>query len=209
VTLEGMTSYAVIWREGNGPLYAGKLELGAAALRLRGSGPRSSLARRDIAYADVAEVRIARTPTERLNGGPAVVLDRRAAAPIIVVAALSGVGVVFELADLLAGHKAEQTASASRVAVAVPIKAETRERVRGLIDAGPPFDADDVGLDRHHVFVTEREVIFVFEGQNVRSAVRQLARDARFWKAAAWRDCIAGRPRIAEEAYSWVTKRRR
>jgi hypothetical protein len=208
VTLEGMTSYAVIWREGNGPLYAGKLELGAAALRLRGSGPRSSLARRDIAYADVAEVRIARTPTERLNGSPAVVLDRRAAAPIIV-AALSGVGVVFEVADLVAGLTAEQRASVSRVAVAVPIKPERRERVRQLIEAGPPFDGDELGLERHHVFVTEGEVIFVFEGQDVRNAVRQLARDARFWKAAAWRDCIAGRPRIADEAYSWVTKRRR
>jgi hypothetical protein len=143
-----MTSYAVIWREGNCPSYAGKLELGAAALHLRGSGPRSSLARRDIPYADVAGVRIARAPTERLNGGPTVVLDRRAATPI-VVGAVSWVGVVSELADLLTGL-------------------------------------------------------------TVRNAVRQLARDARFWKAAAaWRDCVAGRPRIADEAYSWVTKRRR
>lgn len=201
-----MTSYAVVWREGSGPHYAGKLELGAAALHLRGSGPRSSLGRRDIAYADVAEVRIARAPTERLNGGPTVVLDRRAAAPI-AVAVLSGAGVVFELADLLAGLTAEQTGSASRVAVAVPIKAGTRERVRELVEAGPPFDGDELGLERHHVFVTEREVIFVFEGEDVRNAVRRLARDARFWKAAAaWRDCIAGRPRIADEAYSWVTK---
>jgi hypothetical protein len=204
-----MTSYAVIWREGNGPSYAGKLELGAAALHLRGSGPRSSLARRDIPYADVAGVRIARAPTERLNGGPTVVLDRRAATPI-VVGAVSGVGVVSELADLLTGLTAEKTASSSRVAVAVPIRAQRRERVRELIEAGPPFDADELGLERHHVFVTEGEVIFVFEGEDVRNAVRQLARDARFWKAAAaWRDCVAGRPRIADEAYSWVTKRRR
>ncbi len=198
-----MASYAVIWREGSGPTYVGKLELGAAALRFQGSSSGGALSRHSIRYGDVAGVRIARS-SDRLNGSPTVVLDRRAAASISI-AAINGVGVIFELGDVLAELTAKEAAASSRVVVVVPIKRGARERARQLIAAGPPFDPESIPLEHHRVFVTDREVIFLFEGEDVRRAVEQLVRRPGIWKAAvAWKECLAGPPRVADEAYSWV-----
>jgi hypothetical protein len=68
---------------------------------------------------------------------------------------------------------------------------------------GPPFDPG-TRFQRHQVFVGEREVVFVFEGEDVKEAVQGLARATTVWKAAAvWRECLGGPPRLAEESYSW------
>lgn len=107
-----MASYAVIWREGSGPAYAGRLELGHAALCLRGSSPDGGRGRRSVLYRDVSAVRIARSPSERINGSPVVVLDRRAAVPVSI-AVVSVVGVALELADSLADLIASDDAAAT------------------------------------------------------------------------------------------------
>jgi len=79
-----------------------------------------------------------------------------------------------------------------------------RERARELIADGPPFDPEGTGLIAHQVYVTEREVVFVFEGAKPRAALEQLAGDPSVWRAAAaWRDILTGRPRLAEQAYDW------
>src|SRR5439155_6937477 len=59
-------SYGVVWREGTGPLGRGKLELHPRLLRLDGlaaAGP----ACREIAYGDLALVRVGRAPTDRIS----------------------------------------------------------------------------------------------------------------------------------------------
>ena len=202
-----MESYAVIWREGTGPTYAGKLELGPAALHLRGSSSVGALGRRRVPYGDVATVRIARSPSDRLNGSPTVVIDLRAAASISI-GAVNGIGIVFELGDVLAELAAKEAATSARVVVVVPIRRGVQEQARQLIAAGPPFDPESVSLEHHRVFVTDREVVFIFEGQDVRTTVERLIRRPGVWKAAvAWKDCLAGPPRIADEAYSWGQKR--
>jgi hypothetical protein len=61
-------------------------------------------------------------------------------------------------------------------AVVVPIRRGTAEAARGLIEEGRPFDVEDVGLERHHVFVSEREVVFFFEGESAAAAVDALTR---------------------------------
>ena len=44
----------------------------------------------------------------------------------------------------------------------------------------------------------------MFEGPEARSAVERLVGDAEVWQAAtAWRDCLAGKPRVAETAFAW------
>ena len=198
-----MESYAVIWRNGSGPTYAGKLELGSTALHLRGSSSTGTLDRRSIPYSDIAAVRIVRSPSDRLNGSPTVTLDRRAAASISI-GAVNGIGIVFELADVLVELATKEAAASSRVVVVVPIKRGARENVRELIAAGPPFDAESIPLEHHGVFVTDWEAVFLFEGQDVRTTIEQLVRRPRVWMAAvAWKDCLAGPPRIADEAYSW------
>ena len=88
--------------------------------------------------------------------------------------------------------------------VLVPVKESAREQVRALVAKGAPFDLPSSGLDAHHVFLTEREAIFVFEAGD-RSALERLVANVDVWAAAeAWRECVAGEPRLAEDAYSWM-----
>ena len=75
---------------------------------------------------------------------------------------------------------------------------------RLLIESGPPFDPSETPLTGHHVHLTENEVIFAFEGPDAKAAVERLIGEASVLRAAtAWRECLAGRPRIAEEIYGW------
>jgi hypothetical protein len=91
-----------------------------------------------------------------------------------------------------------------RVAVVVPVRPSAYDTVRVLVADGPPFDLRHSGIDRHEVFVTEHEAVFVFEGANPREAVEQLLADPGVWRAAAaWRDCVRGRPRIADVGFAW------
>lgn len=110
---DAMASYAVVWRDEGGPLYAGKLELGPDALRVQGSSPEGLVASRTIAYAELVGVRIGRGPTDGINGRPSVVLDRGVGRPISI-AAVSGAGIVHEVAHLLAELAAEKREQASR-----------------------------------------------------------------------------------------------
>jgi len=92
----------------------------------------------------------------------------------------------------------------SRAVVVLPLREGTSERAAALLRGGPPFDPGTVGLERHHVFLTEREAVFVFEADS-REAAERLVGDGTFWSAAsAWKDLVAGTPRLAEDLYSWV-----
>jgi hypothetical protein len=76
---------------------------------------------------------------------------------------------------------------------------------RRLVEEGPPFDVERLGLERHHVFVSEREVVFFFEGDSATAAVEALSRSPRVLKAAVrWRGILAGKPRLAEERFGWT-----
>ena len=76
-----------------------------------------------------------------------------------------------------------------------------------LIGHGPPFDAEKVGLERYHVFLTDREAVFLVEADVV-DGLREVVNTAKFSGAAApWQDLAAGPPRVAEEAISWVRPR--
>jgi hypothetical protein len=60
------------------------------------------------------------------------------------------------------------------------------------------------GLDRHEVFLTSDEAVFVFESELGADALAPLLSDPKLWEAvAAWSEYVAGPPRIAEEAFSW------
>jgi hypothetical protein len=92
----------------------------------------------------------------------------------------------------------------SRLVLVAPLREGAREEVLRLIAAGPPFDLAGSDLSQHHVFVTDHEVVFVFEAAEARAAVERLAGDPAVWRAAgAWRACLAGRPRLAAEAFTW------
>jgi hypothetical protein len=93
-------TYGVVWREGTGPLGRGKLELYPGLLRLDGlaaTGPAS----REIAYGDLALVRVGRAPTDRISGRPSLVLELHGG-DSLAIASVSQPGVVGELAERIA-----------------------------------------------------------------------------------------------------------
>jgi len=93
----------------------------------------------------------------------------------------------------------------SRLVVIVPLKPGTRERVDELLREGPPFDVEKTQFDRHHVLVTDREVVFVFEAEEQSHTLQLSGEDPAVWRAAeAWQECMAERPRVASTAYSWM-----
>jgi hypothetical protein len=192
--------YAVVWRTGEGPTSSGRLELGDHALVLHGSGRPEGLR---IPFDELSSVEIGRGANERINGDKSVVLERHSCERVLI-SALGGVGLVGELTDLLAHLRAEHAARAC-VAVVVPIRRDRVEEARRLVDEGPPFDVEQLGVERHHVFVSEREVVFFFEGERAAAAVDALSRNPDVLKTAVhWRGILAGRPRLAAERFGWA-----
>jgi hypothetical protein len=92
----------------------------------------------------------------------------------------------------------------SRAVVILPLREGSSERAAELLRGGPPFDPEEIGLERHQVFLTEREAVFLFEADSS-DAAEKLIGEGSFWSAAsAWKDIVEGPPRLAEDAYSWV-----
>lgn len=192
--------YPVVWRAGDGPASSGRLELGDHELVLHGVGASEGLR---IAFDELSSVEIGRGAGERINGDKSLVLERHSRERVLI-AALGGVGLLGEVGDLLAHLRAEHVA-AVRVAVVVPLRRGTADLARQLIEEGPPFEVEELGLERHHVFVSEREVVFFFEGESAAAAVDALARSPGVLKAAVrWRRIVAGRPRLAQERFGWT-----
>ena len=93
----------------------------------------------------------------------------------------------------------------SWLVVVASLREGSREKARLLIEQGPPFEPETTTLTRHEVHLTDREVVFLFEGPDARAAVERLVGDPGVWRAAtAWKDCLAGRPRLADETYTWA-----
>ena len=105
----------------------------------------------------------------------------------------------------MAEQAVEQTAP-RRLAIVVPLRLGAHEAVRRLLAHGPPFEPGQMHeLDRHEVFLTEEEAIFVFESDRGADAIAAVLSKPALWKAAdAWQEHIAGPPRLAERVYSWA-----
>ncbi len=195
-------SYAVTWQEGTGPIHPGKLELRPGGLVLEGSDGSGEL-RRDISYEQVAGVRVARIPADRLCGRPTLVVDSRSNGSLRI-AGVSQPGIISELAEHLTAMPLGERPSVKRLVLVLPLKQGARERAHALLEKGPPFDLEASGLERHHVLLTDESAVFVFEAETS-DAVERLASDETLWSAVAgWTDLIAGPPLLAEDVYSWI-----
>jgi hypothetical protein len=195
-------SYGVVWREGMHSLATGMLELGPRELRFEGVAD-AGITEQRIRYDDLAGVRVGRSADERIEGRPTVILERRGGEPVTLttVAQTTLLGEIVErLTALQIGGEAQR-----RTVVVVPIREGARDAVRALLDAGPPFDPSRLpGLDRHEVFLTLDEAVFLFDSSFGAHAIEPLLADPELWKAAAsWHEHLAGAPRIADEVYSW------
>lgn len=93
-------SYAVTWRDGDGPVRAGKLILGVTGLRLEGGTARRRLSEERILYGRLSKVATAHRPQERIGGRPTLVLERPDR-PSLAIACLDGLGCLREVAATL------------------------------------------------------------------------------------------------------------
>lgn len=193
-------TYAVTWQEPDGDRHSGRLELDADALRLEGRNGAGAL-KRTVRYADVERYRLARSTGDRLQGRPTLILEL-ADDDAIKIASVAQPGIIGEVAERLAGLAARPE-RVERAALVVPLRPGGKGEAEALLDKGPPFDPQALGLESHEVYVTDDEVIFVFEGV-ASEFVERLASDETIWEAAdAWRPLIEGPIRYADQAYAW------
>jgi hypothetical protein len=196
------TTYAVTWQSGIRETRAGRLELRQGGMIFEGSngqGPPVT----EVPYDDVSTIRVARLSADRLGGRPTLVLERHATPPIRI-ASIAQTGIVAELAERLARVLLGRAPRMSRFVVVVPLQEGAQDRVRALLRGGAPFDLDASGLRSHQVFLTASEAVFYFDGDTL-NAVEKLSAEPHLWTVASeWKDVIAGSPRVAQEAYSWV-----
>ena len=94
--------------------------------------------------------------------------------------------------------------ASERVAVVAQLKKGSAEGARELIEVGPPFDPQTMGFDRHSVYLSQNDVVFVFEGENaarkLASVVDNMVVSASF---SSWAPLLEGTPQLAHELYHW------
>jgi len=99
-----------------------------------------------------------------------------------------------------------------RLLIVAPLAKGSEEKAAELVAGGPPFELEDTELERHGVYLSAGEVVFVFEGVDVEKQVEELmgdllnpaVRDA----LRAWEPLLADAPRIPREAYFWSRESR-
>jgi hypothetical protein len=92
----------------------------------------------------------------------------------------------------------------SRLVVVVPLRPGAKDAARRLLVEGPPFDLRATRFERHAVYLTDAEAVFVFEAPGETRTLELPAEQPSLWEAArAWREVMDGRPRIAETAFAW------
>lgn len=203
--------YAFVFRECEGGLVAGSLELDEDRVLLSG-GSRERLRDVSIPFEEIADVHIGRQPAERINGYATLVLGRHNQ-PSLQLAPL-GAGLLHEVADLLSSLTATSSARADHLVVVVPLRPGRLDQARTLLEHGPPLDPNTLGLTEHEVYLHEGEATFVFRGPRVRPRIQKAMRTPAIWRAGiAWRDVIACQPRIhidpraipaVQPAYRWT-----
>ena len=98
-----------------------------------------------------------------------------------------------------------------RLALIAQLKPGSEPRAKELIAKGPPFDPRESGFDRHSIYLSATEVIFVFEAHEVEWLVDSLIDEPFHWMLRdaldEWRPLVEGRPRMAREQFFWERDR--
>jgi hypothetical protein len=91
-----------------------------------------------------------------------------------------------------------------RLMIVARLRGDAHDEAEVLLAEGPPFDAEQLGLERHSAYLTAGEVVFVFEGPEVEWIVNDLVDDPRVAPFfAPWEQLIDGIPRLAHERFHW------
>ena len=92
----------------------------------------------------------------------------------------------------------------TRLVVVLPLREDAYDEARRLLERGPPIDLEATRFERHEVYLTRREVVFVFETPGLAATLELPGEDRELWRVAAeWRNVMAGRPRTARTVYTW------
>lgn len=186
--------YAVVFQKAESRA-TGRLEIEQDRLLLSGRGTAGNL-ELEIPFRDLVEVRVGRSPSERLNGYRTLLLERETE-PTVRVAPL-GAALLPEITDLLASLTESGTESV--LAVRVPLKPGCLGRARELLAKGPPLQPALLGLSGHEVYLSESEAVFVFRGADVRAKVGKAVRHPAVWRAGlAWQRCFAAPPQVVDD----------
>ena len=91
-----------------------------------------------------------------------------------------------------------------RLVIIARLKPGARATADQLLERGPPFDPGDLGLRSHAVYLSESEVVFVFEAEQVEEVLEGLIENPVVARALdAWRPLVERAPRRGEERYYW------
>jgi hypothetical protein len=94
-----------------------------------------------------------------------------------------------------------------RLALIAPLKPGAEAAAAELIASEPPFDLERSGFERHTIYLSAGEVVFVFEGHEVEWSVDALFDEPFNWTLSdtyeRWRPLLDEPPRIARERFSW------
>lgn len=99
-------SYAVVWREGDGRRYTGRLDVHVRSLHLEGRSSTDRWRSRWVRFGAVSSVRIGRAESERIAGRRTLVVEL-ADGVQLEISDLGSENVLYELADLLAAPDCE------------------------------------------------------------------------------------------------------
>jgi len=93
-----------------------------------------------------------------------------------------------------------------RFVLVARLKSDGRQRAKDLLAGDSALGTAELGtaLDRHAIFLSETEVIFLFEGEGSHDAVRAIFDDpAQSTLISHWLPLFDGPLHQAEEAYLW------
>jgi hypothetical protein len=93
-----------------------------------------------------------------------------------------------------------------RFVLAARLKPDGRRQAETLLAEHAAFGAEELetAFDRHAIFLSETEVIFLFEGEGANEAVRALFNDpVRSTLISHWLPLLDGPLHRAPEAYLW------
>ena len=102
-------SYAIIWRRGDGPMYAGRFEFTEDGIRIQGSAPGRQARVYEIPFTEIRGAAIGRDRADRLRGLATMILglDRSAQ---FAIATLDGPGRLAELASAITVRTSNEAA---------------------------------------------------------------------------------------------------
>lgn len=199
--------YPVVWALNDGDPITGTLEIAGGDIRLTGHTDAGTMASSRIAAAELFRVREGGGQGDRVTGLPTVAVDERGGRRFLI-APQAGGEQLREVAGLLQAAAGLAGSAVTRVLVRVPVDAEEAVHVRELIRRGPPYELEGMpGLERHEVYVTDRDVLFFFEGTDPGFAIERIVRDARVWSALeSWDAYVMGPPSVVEADYTWTRR---